>query len=139
MIVELADGEVVRSRTAVVAVAPKTACDLLGVAAGAPLARWTASSVPIKAACLDVALDRLERPRQRFALGLDRPFLLFRAFGRREAGTGGDFGGARDEVSATRRRALGGRVDRAGTRGLPRPAPAGVALAHGRRGVTCRV
>ena len=30
--------------------------------------------MPIKAACLDVALDRLERPRQRFALGLDRPF-----------------------------------------------------------------
>jgi phytoene dehydrogenase-like protein len=30
--------------------------------------------VPIKAACLDVALNRLERPRHRFALGLDRPF-----------------------------------------------------------------
>ena len=42
--------------------------------AGAPLARWTARSVPIKAACLDVALDRLERPAHRFALGLDRPY-----------------------------------------------------------------
>ncbi len=63
-----------RSRTAVVAVAPKAACELLGAAANTPLSCWTAGSVPIKAACLDVALDRLERPRERFALGLDRPF-----------------------------------------------------------------
>ncbi len=74
VIIGLRDGEVVRSRTAVVAVAPSTACDLLGIAADAPLAIWTARSVRIKAACLDVALDWLERPRQRFALGLDQPF-----------------------------------------------------------------
>jgi phytoene dehydrogenase-like protein len=71
--IRLSNGEVLRTRTVVVAVAPKTACELLGVTARAPLARWTASSVPIKAACLDVALNRLERPVQRFALGLDQP------------------------------------------------------------------
>jgi phytoene dehydrogenase-like protein len=72
--VQFSNGEVVKSRTAVLAVAPKTACDLLAAPADSPLARWAASSVPIKAACLDVALNRLERPRHRFALGLDRPF-----------------------------------------------------------------
>ncbi len=70
----LANGEVVRSRTAIVAVPPKAAVQVIGLGAEAPLGRWTADSVPIKAACLDVALDRLERPRQRFALGLDRPY-----------------------------------------------------------------
>jgi hypothetical protein len=39
-----------------------------------PLARWTAGTVPIKVACLNVALNRLDRPAQRFALGLDQPF-----------------------------------------------------------------
>jgi phytoene dehydrogenase-like protein len=74
VIVGLAGGEVVRSRTAVVAVAPKAAIELLGLTPDAPLAAWAAGSVPIKAACLDVALDRLERPERRFALGLDRPY-----------------------------------------------------------------
>jgi phytoene dehydrogenase-like protein len=74
VIVGLAGGEVVRSRAAVVAVPPKAATELLGLTPDAPLAAWTASSIPIKAACLDVALDRLERPQQRFALGLDRPY-----------------------------------------------------------------
>jgi phytoene dehydrogenase-like protein len=70
----LASGEVVKSRTAIVAVPPKAAVDLLRLAPETSLARWTAGSVPVKAACLDLALDRLERPRNRFALGLDRPF-----------------------------------------------------------------
>ena len=73
-LIQMATGEVVRSGTAVVAVAPKTACDLLQLPPDAPLARWTANSMPVRAACLDVALKRLDRPRQRFALGLDRPF-----------------------------------------------------------------
>ena len=72
--VRLSNGEVVQSRSAVLAVAPKTACDLLSEPAGSPLGRWAAGSVPIKAACLDVALNRLERPAHRFALGLDQPF-----------------------------------------------------------------
>ncbi len=72
--VMLSDGAIVRSRTAVLAVPPKTACELLGESSRSPLAQWAASSIPIKAACLDVALDRLARPGHRFALGLDRPY-----------------------------------------------------------------
>jgi phytoene dehydrogenase-like protein len=74
LVISLASGEVVRSRTAIVTVPPKAAVDLLGLAPATPLALWAARSVPVRAACLDLAVDRLERPRHRFALGLDRPF-----------------------------------------------------------------
>jgi phytoene dehydrogenase-like protein len=71
--VELASGEEVRARAAVLAVEPEKACDLLDMPVDSPLARWTANSIPIRAACLDLALSRLPRPDNRFALGLDRP------------------------------------------------------------------
>ena len=41
-----------------------------------PTRRWHdgwRTRVPIRAACLDLALSRLPRPDNRFALGLDRP------------------------------------------------------------------
>ena len=72
--VHLSGGDVLRGRAAVLAVAPRTACELLDLPADAPLCRWASNSVPVKAACLDVVLDRLPRPGHRFALGLDRPF-----------------------------------------------------------------
>jgi phytoene dehydrogenase-like protein len=71
--VRLTGDTIVRARCAVLAVAPAAACELLDLPSNAPLARWAAGSVPVKAACLDVALDRLPRPERRFALGLDRP------------------------------------------------------------------
>src|SRR5262249_4558796 len=37
---------------------------------------WAESAIPVKAACLDVALTRLPRPRATFALGIDRPLYL---------------------------------------------------------------
>jgi phytoene dehydrogenase-like protein len=72
--IHLYSGEVLRSRAAVVAVPPRTACEMLGLPEDAPLVQWTARRVPIKAACLDVALSSLPRPAERFALGLDGPF-----------------------------------------------------------------
>jgi phytoene dehydrogenase-like protein len=69
--VQLAGGDVLRGRAAILTVAPCAACKLLQLPDDAPLSRWTANAVPVKAACLDVALARLPRPRQRFALGLD--------------------------------------------------------------------
>jgi phytoene dehydrogenase-like protein len=71
--VRLGGGETIRGRAAVLAVGPKAACKLLDLPADAPLPRWAADAVPLKAACLDVVLDKLPRPDQRFALGLDRP------------------------------------------------------------------
>jgi phytoene dehydrogenase-like protein len=72
--VRLADGEAVLGRAAVLAVDPEAASGLLDLPADGPFARWTAGRRPIRAACLDVALDRLPRPEVRFALGLDRPY-----------------------------------------------------------------
>ena len=71
--VRLASGETLRGRTIILAVAPETACELLHSAADEQLAHVTAGRIPVAAACLDVALARLPRPGDRFALGLDRP------------------------------------------------------------------
>lgn len=73
VLVRLADGEELRSGVAILAVAPHEACRLLDLLGGSPLARWSASRIPVRAACLDVALDRLPRPKQTFAFGMDRP------------------------------------------------------------------
>jgi phytoene dehydrogenase-like protein len=71
--VQLAGGERLRCRAAVLAVGPETACDLLDPAADSPVVRWTKGCIPIRAACLDVALSRLPRPDRCVAFGLDRP------------------------------------------------------------------
>jgi phytoene dehydrogenase-like protein len=73
VVVHLASGEDLCARAAVLAVEPTKARDMLDMPAESPLALWAADNVPIRAACLDLALNRLTRPRQRFALGLDRP------------------------------------------------------------------
>jgi phytoene dehydrogenase-like protein len=65
--VRLRDGSSVDGRAVVVAAAPAVARELLGPAAcPQPL-------IPVRAACLDLALSRLPEPRARFALGIDRP------------------------------------------------------------------
>ena len=71
--VRLSGGETIRGRSAVLAVSPNVACKLLDLPVDAPLSRWAADSVPLKAACLDVVLDKLPKPDQRFSIGLDRP------------------------------------------------------------------
>jgi phytoene dehydrogenase-like protein len=71
--VRLADGSELHAGAAVVALAPKAACSVLGLSEDAPLARRVAKAVPLRAACLDLALDGLARPNCRFALGVDAP------------------------------------------------------------------
>ena len=71
--VTLASGEILRSRAAVLAVAPDMACKLLELPEDAAVPTWARQAIPVRVACLDVCLDRLSRPEQRFALGLDRP------------------------------------------------------------------
>jgi phytoene dehydrogenase-like protein len=71
--VRLADGTRLACDVVVVTGSPAGAAALLGTADGwsAP-AEWTRLR-PIHAACLDVALRELPRPRAGFALGIDRP------------------------------------------------------------------
>ncbi len=71
--VDWVGGETVRARKAVLAVSPGTVCELLGMPAGSPFARHVDNLIPVRAACLDLALDGLPKPDHRFALGLDRP------------------------------------------------------------------
>jgi len=74
VVVDLADGGSIHARSAILAVSPAEAAELLSEA-GAAGARWK-EAVPIRAACLDVALSRLPDPRATFALGIDRPLYL---------------------------------------------------------------
>ena len=69
--VELADGSRRPAGAVVLATGPRTASAL--AAEASELARAAAEAMPAYAACLDVALTRLPRPRTVFALGIDRP------------------------------------------------------------------
>ncbi|MGC3971664.1 MAG: FAD-dependent oxidoreductase [Pirellulales bacterium] len=71
--VDLADGSYIEARAAVVAVEPTAACTLLDVTADETLGRWNESRIPVRAACLDVALRRLPRPDCKVVFDLDRP------------------------------------------------------------------
>jgi phytoene dehydrogenase-like protein len=67
----LGDGERVEARAVVVAAGgPENAAELLRSDALAAHAR---KALPIRAACLDLALSRLPEPRRTFALGVDVP------------------------------------------------------------------
>lgn len=65
-----------RADSVILAVSPQVACSLLQLPADHGLVEWTARQQPVRAACLDVALSKLPRPNQRFALGADRPLYL---------------------------------------------------------------
>lgn len=71
--VRLADGEVVRCTSAVLAVPPADAAALLPGAVRDTVARWADAAIPVRAACLDLALDALPEPRSTFGLGIDQP------------------------------------------------------------------
>jgi phytoene dehydrogenase-like protein len=74
--VRFTDGQILTSRAAVLAVSPTVACELLDLPAESSLTRWSAVCIPIRAACLDIALERLPRPEYRLAFGVDRPLYL---------------------------------------------------------------
>ena len=69
--VRLADGP---SMTAAAVVVAGTPTDAVGVVPDSGVLRqWAESAIPVKAACLDIALSRLPDPKARFALGIDAP------------------------------------------------------------------
>ncbi len=74
--VRLTDGEVCQTTAVVLAINPKAASQLIGSDCCTTLHRWMSTASPVQAACLDVALDRLPRPRNLFALGIDQPVYL---------------------------------------------------------------
>jgi phytoene dehydrogenase-like protein len=68
----LASGATVEARAVIVAGSPQLAADLVEDAA--TLGALAVQSTPVRAACLDLGLRRLPLPKQRFSLGVDRPY-----------------------------------------------------------------
>jgi len=71
--IRLADGEMLHARTAILAVGPEAAVELLDLPADDSLVRWAATRVPVRAACLDIALNQLPVPHRRVVFGIDQP------------------------------------------------------------------
>jgi phytoene dehydrogenase-like protein len=70
--VRLAAGERVAARAVLIAASPSVASSLVGP--GVPeLHKRSQAAIPVQAASMDVALERLPRPRALFALGIDKP------------------------------------------------------------------
>ncbi len=73
--VRLAGGARWEAQAVVLATDPATAAALVDARA-TPLGQWADEAIPVRAACLDVALDHLPRPDARFALGIDAPLYV---------------------------------------------------------------
>jgi phytoene dehydrogenase-like protein len=74
--VRLADGHLYQSDIVVIASSPQLASTLVENSENTSLAKWAAESIPVKAACLDIALSRLPVAKATFALGVDKPLYL---------------------------------------------------------------
>jgi phytoene dehydrogenase-like protein len=74
--VRLADGRLYESDIVVIASSPQLAASLVANSEGTSLAKWAEESIPVKAACLDIALSRLPVAKATFALGIDKPLYL---------------------------------------------------------------
>lgn len=71
--VRLADGTHLPCAAAILAIAPDEAAQATGGATHALLDRWAQDLTPLRAACLDLALDALPAPHSTFGLGVDAP------------------------------------------------------------------
>ncbi len=71
--VRLADGTRAVASSVILAVGPSEAAAMVKSPA---LDAIAAAALPVRAACLDVGLSRLPRPKSIFALGIDRPLYL---------------------------------------------------------------
>ncbi|XEC94271.1 phytoene desaturase family protein [Paenibacillus tarimensis] len=71
--VMLSDGSQVEVRSVVAAAGPGEVCRVVPGAERMSLGRWKTACRPLYAACLDLALRRVQHPERVFALGLDQP------------------------------------------------------------------
>ena len=74
--VRLADAHIYRAPIVVIASSPQVAAGLVDGGERSVLAKWADEAIPVKAACLDVALSRLPVSKATFALGMDKPHYL---------------------------------------------------------------
>jgi phytoene dehydrogenase-like protein len=71
--VRRSDGSVLNGRTVVIAASPAAAAMLVENGEPTALGRWADESIPVRAACLDVALECLPNAKPTAAFGIDRP------------------------------------------------------------------
>lgn len=71
--IQLSDKSLPEAALIVAAVNPSDLCELLDNNSNSEVEAWKKKSIPVKAACLDVALKSLPDPRTTFALGVDAP------------------------------------------------------------------
>lgn len=74
--VRLADGNFLSASQVIIAASPNEVCELIENSEQTLLSEWMRKNIPVKAACLDVALKYLPRPDNNFALGIDQPLYL---------------------------------------------------------------
>jgi phytoene dehydrogenase-like protein len=74
--VRLADGTFCTAESVLVAASPQAVSALVERSEETVLREWAEAAIPVRAACLDVALKYLPQPHARFALGIDRPLYL---------------------------------------------------------------
>jgi phytoene dehydrogenase-like protein len=71
-----ADGQVIYATNIVIAASPGIAASLVERSEQTQLARWADEAIAVKAACLDIALEQLPKPKALYAFGIDRPLYL---------------------------------------------------------------
>lgn len=71
--VRLSDGTRLPCAAVILAIAPDEAADATTGATHVVLERWAQDATPLRAACLDLALDALPAPHSTFALAMDAP------------------------------------------------------------------
>ncbi|MDQ6420600.1 FAD-dependent oxidoreductase [Paenibacillus sp. LHD-117] len=74
--VSFEDGTRIEADHVIIAAAPAVACKLVPHADGTSLGVWKEQAIEVTAACLDVALRKLTKPKQQFVYGIDRPVFL---------------------------------------------------------------
>ncbi len=74
MLVQLKDGSAIRGSSVLSTIAPKEAVALLQPSISRSEEALFARTVPIKAACLDLVMDGMPRPKVTFAMGADSPW-----------------------------------------------------------------
>lgn len=75
-VVRLSTGETVEASAVIVAASPRVTRDLLANTELSAPKQWADAAVPVRSACLDVALRGLPVPTRPFALGIDAPTYL---------------------------------------------------------------
>ncbi len=71
-VIQFANGQSAAASSVLIAASPTEAAAL--VKANETLTDWARTLMPVRAACLDVALTHLPEPHARFGLGIDQPY-----------------------------------------------------------------